>query len=171
MALNGNFVINDADYSPLTIYGVGTFLAFSGNGAYRNRGGCVSRPQAGPVAPGRYWVVERPSGGIKSKFRAGVADLVNSAVNGATFKHSDWFALYRDDWNIDDEVWVEHVKRGHFRLHPGVLSEGCITLPHESDFACIRNALLRTKKIAVPCMKNLMAFGMIEVVAYGKKCP
>jgi hypothetical protein len=39
MALHGKFVIKNADYSPLTFPGVGTFLALSGNGAYRNRGG------------------------------------------------------------------------------------------------------------------------------------
>ena len=34
MALQGKFVINGADFSPLTFYGVGTFMAFSGNGDY-----------------------------------------------------------------------------------------------------------------------------------------
>ncbi len=41
MTLHGKFVNNDADFSPLTIYGVGTFMAFSGKGAYRNRGACA----------------------------------------------------------------------------------------------------------------------------------
>ena len=45
MALQGRFIINDAAYSPLTFPGTGTFLAFSGDGAYRNRGafGAVAR--------------------------------------------------------------------------------------------------------------------------------
>lgn len=47
MALHGKFVINDADYSPLSFPGVGTFLAFSGNGAYRNRGACGMIPKEG----------------------------------------------------------------------------------------------------------------------------
>lgn len=38
MTLKGTFIISGADYSPLSIYGVGTFMAFSGNGIYRNKG-------------------------------------------------------------------------------------------------------------------------------------
>ena len=37
MPLHGEFIVNDAQFSPLLIYGVGTFLAYSGNGIYRNR--------------------------------------------------------------------------------------------------------------------------------------
>ena len=37
MTLHGKFIINDADYSPLEFDGVGVFMAFSGNGAYRNK--------------------------------------------------------------------------------------------------------------------------------------
>lgn len=35
---------------------------------------------------------------------------------------SVWFALYRDDGNIDDWTFIDHVERGHFRLHPA----GCM---------------------------------------------
>jgi hypothetical protein len=38
MALKGIFTVNDADYSPLLMYGIGTFMAYSGNREYRNRG-------------------------------------------------------------------------------------------------------------------------------------
>jgi len=31
MALKGKFNVNDADYSPLLMYGIGTFMAYSGN--------------------------------------------------------------------------------------------------------------------------------------------
>jgi len=54
MALHGKFVINDAYYSPLSFPGVGTFLAFSGDGAYRNRGACGMKLMAGPVPAGGY---------------------------------------------------------------------------------------------------------------------
>jgi len=60
MALHGKFVINNADYSPLSFPGIGTFLAFSGGGAYRNRGACGMKPKVGPVPAGRYWIVDRP---------------------------------------------------------------------------------------------------------------
>jgi len=35
----------------------------------------------------------------------------------------------------------------------------------------LRNALLRTQKIDVPCMSKLKAYGTIEVITYGKVCP
>ncbi|HHW3939851.1 TPA: DUF2778 domain-containing protein, partial [Raoultella planticola] len=47
----------------------------------------------------------------------------------------------------------------------------CITLPHDSDFAMLRNALLRTQRVDVPCMSKLKAYGTIEVIANGKTCP
>jgi hypothetical protein len=171
MALHGKFVINDADYSPLSFPGVGTFLAFSGNGAYRNRGACGMIPRQGPVPAGKYWIVDRPEGGLRSQLKAGISDIYNHYSSGATFRHSEWFAIWRDDGSIDDYTWIENVKRGNFRLHPGVLSEGCITLPYDSDYARLRNALLRTQKIEIPCMKKLMSYGTIEVIANGKTCP
>lgn len=171
MALHGKFVINDAEFSPLTFPGIGTFMAFSGDGIYRNHGACAMIPKMGPIPEGRYWIVDRPNGGIKSQVIAEGKDLYNRFVNGATFKHSDWFALWRDDWAIDDYTWVEGVRRGNFRLHPGVVSDGCVTLHYDSDFAVIRNALLRTPVMDVPCMKKLKAYGTIEVIANGKACP
>ncbi|AGJ87891.1 hypothetical protein RORB6_16050 [Raoultella ornithinolytica B6] len=50
-------------------------------------------------------------------------------------------------------------------------SEGSITLPHDSDFAMLRNALLRTQRVVVPCMSKLKAYGTIEAIANGKTCP
>ncbi len=40
MALHGDFIINDSYYSLLLLSDLGTFLVFSGNSAYRNRGAC-----------------------------------------------------------------------------------------------------------------------------------
>lgn len=71
MALHGKFVFNDAHYSPLSFPGGGTFLAFSGDGAYRNRGACGMIPKMGPVPAGKYWIVDRPEGGLKSQMNAG----------------------------------------------------------------------------------------------------
>ncbi|MDE4776609.1 DUF2778 domain-containing protein [Klebsiella pneumoniae] len=87
--------------------------------------------------------------------------------------NSDWFALWRDDRGIDDETWVEGVKLGNFRLYPGTVPEGCITITHNSDFAMIRNALMNTSLVQAPCMRSLMARGWVEVVASGSNnvCP
>ena len=37
MALQGKMILNGADYTPFNLYGVGVFMAFSGNGVYRNK--------------------------------------------------------------------------------------------------------------------------------------
>jgi hypothetical protein len=62
--LKGKFVLNNTDYAPLTIYGTGTFLAFSGNGIYRNKAAYSHIPKNVPLPAGKYWIVERGSGGF-----------------------------------------------------------------------------------------------------------
>ncbi|CRG49165.1 DUF2778 domain-containing protein [Yersinia wautersii] len=172
MALQGKFVVNNAHYSPLSIFGVGTFMAFSGNKAYRNRGGCTMVPDNGPLPEGRYWIVERPKGGVKTRINTAMKDFPTKFTHAPT-DHNEWFGLYRDDGKIDDYTWINNVERGNFRLHPigpmGV-SMGCITLQHAADFQVLRKALLHTQTIAVNGTK-LMAYGCIEVVTYGNTCP
>lgn len=168
MALNGKFILNGADISPLIFPGVGTFMAFSGSGAYLNHPGCSMYPSQGPVPPGRYWIVDRPQGRLISYSRLNEVsrDLVNKHIYGAQFRHSEWFALYPEAWgNVNDGMWIQDVWRGHFRLHPGRISQGCITLMHDTDYRLLRNALLRTAKFPVTCMKDMMAYGQIEVIA------
>ncbi|MGJ0479625.1 DUF2778 domain-containing protein [Pantoea agglomerans] len=168
MALHGKFELNDADYSPLTFPGVGTFLAFSGDGACRNHVTCGAIPTQGPVPAGLYWIVDRPEGSTFNQVRAIMGDTFNRTFKGAVFSHSKWFALFPDNWgNVKDSLWIEGVSRGGFRLHPGQLSEGCITLAHNTDFGLLRNALLRTTKTPVTCMKNMMAYGTIKVITNG----
>ncbi|MEM6161582.1 hypothetical protein AAH446_13680 [Erwinia sp. P6884] len=48
--------------------------------------------------------------------------------------------------------------------------EGCITLPHETDFALLCNALLKSQKRDVPCARDLKVYGTIKVMANGKTC-
>lgn len=173
MALNGTFVLNGADYAPLSFPGIGTFLAFSGSGSNRNRPGCSNVPTLGPLPVGKYWVVDREQGGIFSQGLAASKDFYNKLFRGAQFGHSDWFALYRDGIGLGDYTWIEGVQRGNFRLHPGMVSEGCITLKNNSDFALLRGRLMTTSLINVPCMRNLKARGYIEVKSYGygETCP
>ena len=58
--------------------------------------------------------------------------------------------------NIDDSTFYKSVARGGFRLHPGQVSEGCITLPSQSDYNRLRNALLRTKTAKVKGLDLIM---------------
>lgn len=172
MACQGKFLVNNAPFSPLTIFGVGTFNAYSGNGIYRNRGGCTAIPDNGPIPAGRYWIVDRPEGGFRSQVIATAKDAYNTA-KGHPSHHAEWFALYQDGGTIGDVAWVNGVKRGQFRLHPmggEGLSLGCITLPSRVDFLRIRDVLLHTTK--VPARNSgLSAYGMIEVITYGNTCP
>lgn len=172
MAYAGRFVVNNNFLSPLAIDGLGTFDAFSGNGIYRNRGGCTAIPDNGPIPAGKYWIVARPTGGARSKAFAWLKDEWNAFKGNAT-NHSEWFALYRGDGMIDDETWILGVKRGQFRLHPAGgegLSLGCITLPSRTDFLRIRTALLHTRTIPAGS-SGLNAYGIIEVITYGNSCP
>ncbi|EJQ0791427.1 DUF2778 domain-containing protein [Cronobacter sakazakii] len=171
MALKGKFILNEADFAPLTIYGVGTFLAFSGNGEYRNRSNSTTTPDNGPIPEGKYWIVDRPEGNWKNGLRSWAIDTQRTYWDGVPTDHSTWFALYRDDRGIDDTTWINNVRRGSFRLHPGRLSLGCITLAHSSDFEIIRKALLNTEQVQVPCMKSLMTYGCIEVVTNANDRP
>lgn len=172
MALQGKFLVNNAAFSPLTIFGVGTFPAFSGDGVYRNRGGCTKIADKGPIPAGRYWIVDRPTGGIRSRAWTWARDTTNSFL-GMPSNHAEWFALYRDDGQFDNYTWLDELKRGNFRLHPmgghGV-SLGCITIQRYSDFQTIRRALLHTKIIPVR-NTGLVAYGCIEVITYGNTCP
>ncbi|QDX22633.1 DUF2778 domain-containing protein [Pandoraea pnomenusa] len=172
MALFGTSTVNNEHFSPLTIYGVGTFLAYSGDGVNRNRGGCTAIPNKGPIPAGRYWIVDRPTGGLRSRLQADAWDLYNYSTGTPTHRDK-WFALFRDDGRIDDETKINEVMRGNFRLHPAGgagISLGCITLPSLADFLSIRRALLST--IQMPAGNSgLKAYGLIEVTTYGNTCP
>lgn len=173
MALQGKMILNGADYASFNLYGVGVFMAHSGLGAYRNNANCGGVQNIGPIPIGKYWIVDRREGNWLSQKKKEIHDSANRLIGRAEFGKTDWFALWRDDWGIDDYTWVESVKRGNFRLHPGTVSKGCITIAHNSDFAMIRNALMNTSLIQVPCMRSLMARGWVEVVDGGYKntCP
>jgi hypothetical protein len=172
MAYTGKFLVDNEPLAPLTIFGVGTFNAYSGNNQYRNRGGCTAVPDNGPIPAGKYWILDRPTGGMGSRAIAWAKDEWNTAF-GHPSNHSEWFALYRDDGVIDDVTWINGVKRGQFRLHPAGghgLSPGCITLPSYTDFLIIRHALLHTATIPAR-NSGLRAYGTIDVTTYGNTCP
>jgi Protein of unknown function (DUF2778) len=172
MALQGKFVVNNQPFSPLVIYGVGAFQAFSGNSIFRNRGGCTAIPDNGPIPAGKYWIVDRPAGGIRSQMQTWAKDLANTLI-GKPSHHNEWFALYRDDGRIDDETLINGKKRDHFRLHPvggAGVSLGCITLQSLADFQRLRSALLHTTTVPAG-NSGIRAYGWIEVIANGNTCP
>lgn len=127
--------------------------AFSGNGVHTNRLQSVCMPSIGPIPPGKYYIVDRQSGG----FLGALYDFLEDK--------SQWFSLYAIDNKIDDVAYCEAVKRGQFRLHPkGPLgrSEGCITIEKPSDFVQIRAMLKGTNTVNIP-NTELQAYGMVVV--------
>ncbi|GKW26925.1 DUF2778 domain-containing protein [Pectobacterium brasiliense] len=172
MPIHGRFIVNNADFSPLIMYGLGTFLAYSGNRVYRNQAGCIGIPDNGPIPDGLYHIVDRPTGGWKGMVRTDLHDFYSWPTSTPVIKY-EWFALYRDDGVIDDYTWVNGIKRGNFRLHPpGPLgiSLGCITLQHRTDFLAIRRTLVSTRKTKLA--NGLMSYGTIEVILNGHEaCP
>lgn len=153
------FYLNGGALSNLSCPGVGFFPAYSGiAGSMRNNPDSVAMKGIGPLPPGQYFIVNRASGGFGSAAR----DWFTSQVSGSD--RSLWFALYRNDGNIDDHTFVEQVERGNFRLHPAGyqgVSKGCITLPRKSDYLLLREALLNSAPFMVS--PSLRAYGTVQV--------
>ncbi|UZS62426.1 DUF2778 domain-containing protein [Pseudomonas syringae] len=108
-----------------------SYEAFSGKSAYANNPAEVGNAENGPLPPGRYYILDRESGGTLGWLRDPIRDLVARTDRGA------WFSLYRDDGHVDDETFVNNVSRQNFRLHPVGplgLSEGCVTLTSKIAF-------------------------------------
>jgi hypothetical protein len=155
------FELNGQAVSILKCEGGLQYDAFSGNGApYVNNPKYQSTVQAGPLPVGRYYIVDRQSGGRLGWLRESIQSL------GSTDK-SGWFGLYRDDGKIDDHTIVEGIGRGAFRLHPmGPLgiSEGCVTLHSAIGFEEL-SAFLRSKKGEYVPGTQLKYYGVLEVSA------
>lgn len=153
------FLLNGHGLSTLSVPGVGFFPAYSGNaGGHRNNPASVAVVKVGPLPPGKYYIVDRPTGGRMG----GINDLTNSLLSGSN--RSLWFGLYREDDHLDDITFIDQVQRGTFRLHPAGysgVSEGCITFPNHSHYAILRGALLQTSTIRVSA--SLTAYGTIQV--------
>ncbi len=112
---------------------------------------CIKDP--GPIPPGTYYIVDRQTGGLLGRLR----DALSSK--------GDWFALYADDGQIDDQTLCDQVSRGNFRLHPkGPLgiSKGCITISSLSDFQKLRALLITSPLESIP-NRQLKTYGTITV--------
>ena len=159
MAVACTFALNDQKFSLLDCKGVGTFPAFSGTQNGRDNPADVAMADIGPLPPGRYYIVDRRSGGHLGVIRDYFLEHIYGTDRGT------WFALYRDDDVIDDFTVIRGIRRGNFRLHPigpRGLSEGCITLANPVNFATLRDALLKTKPMSVPGFSG-SAYGTVDV--------
>lgn len=153
------YKLNGQQVSTLTCDGR-EFAAFSGNGDDVNDPAAVAHVDSGPLPPGRYYIVDRTSGG-----RLGWLWDLGARLSSGTGRHH-WFALYRVDGKIDDVTYIEGVKRGQFRLHPvgsGRISKGCITLVSHGAFEELSAYLRRFDPALIPGT-NVRSYGEIEVL-------
>jgi hypothetical protein len=150
--LQCSFELNN---QPMSAFKIGAISApaFSGLAPHINRRAASCLPDLGPIPIGRYYVVDRESGGRPRWLRD-------------TFGiQKEWFALYAADKKIDDETFCDQVQRGHFRLHPKGprgISKGCIVIEKLTDFHCIRAFLRGAGKQLIPG-STLRTYGMVTV--------
>lgn len=150
--LQCNFELNGKPLSKIVV-GATTFPAFSGLGKYANLRAFACSPSIGPIPPGKYYIIDRQSGGLLGPLR----DIFT--------QRSEWFALYAADSKIDDETFCNAVKRGNFRLHPkGITgrSEGCVVIDSISDFGHLKTMLRGAKQEIIPGTQ-LSAYGTLRV--------
>ena len=152
------FALNNRPSSNLSCLGFGSIEAYSGRDLGRDNPRAVALEGIGPIPPGRYYIIDRETGG-----RLGWArDLWAEYANGND--HSQWFSL----WNpsTGDITIVNGVKRGNFRIHPsGIsgLSKGCITIVNKADFIKLRE-FIRSGPPSIPIPgARQKAYGIVEV--------
>ncbi|CAN7395394.1 DUF2778 domain-containing protein [Trinickia sp. LjRoot230] len=159
MPISCQFILNNDRFSTLSCLGVGTFTAFSGNGTGRDNPAAVDKPDVGPLPPGRYYVVDRESGGLMGSIR----DFALKHLYGTD--RTTWFALYRNDGVIDDWTSINGIRRGNFRLHPigpRRLSDGCIALVDPRQFNMLHDRFKSASTISVPGTA-MRAYGTVDV--------
>ena len=150
--VNCTFILNGLLFTTFTYDGV-RCTAFSGNGPHRNHPGSGHVPNDGSIPTGRYYIVDRQSGGRMGPLLDWFAD------------RDLWFALWREDSVLDDQTFVDGVRRGEFRLHPKGprgISLGCITLEHRSEFDTMRAYLLAQPINYIPNTRT-QAYGIVNV--------
>lgn len=144
-----------------TINRITTDRLFSGNGRYTNDPNSTAEPNSGPIPPGKYYVIERQSGGRLGKIK----ELFYEWWTGND--RTKWLALIAIDDKIDNSTTVNGVIRSNFRMHPGSTSLGCITFMDFSVFEMVRQFILDTESAKV---QNAMGgeyiyYGILEVKA------
>jgi len=149
---NCTFLLNGQPFTRFNYDGLNC-TAFSGNGQHRNNPASGNIPNDGSIPMGRYYIVDRLSGGTLGPLLDWIAD------------RGIWFALWRDDGLIDDITLVDGVRRGEFRLHPkGArgISLGCITLEYRSEFETLRTYLLARPTTYIPDT-TIRTYGTVDI--------
>ncbi|PMS38029.1 uncharacterized protein DUF2778 [Trinickia symbiotica] len=153
------FTLNGQKMSTLLCPGLGAIAAFSGYGRFVNDPDATAVPDDGPLPRGVYYIVDRPKGGKHQEIVETIEDIANGT------HRSQWFALFREGSPPTDYTVINGVRRGSFRLHPVGYwgrSEGCITLPHRSQFDTLRKWLTAYPPENIPGTQ-VRYYGMVIV--------
>ncbi|MCS6455990.1 Protein of uncharacterised function (DUF2778) [Burkholderia pseudomallei] len=153
------FTLNSQRVSSLVCAGFGGVPAFSGNRQFVDKPDATTVANAGPIPKGRYYIVKRGTGGRLGPIRDLALDLWSNS------DRSTWFALYRADAKIDDETYVNGVKRSAFRLHPNGrwgVSDGCITVTTQVQFDQLRAYLVKQPTAKIPGT-DIEYYGTVDV--------
>lgn len=154
------YVLNGEPLSRLVCDGV-SYDAFSGNASsYVNDVRYQNVPKLGPLPLGKYYILDRESGGYMGRIRQPVSDLI------AETDRSEWLSLYRDDGIIDDQTSINNIQRSAFRIHPigpKGISEGCITLFSPLAFESLRHYIRNRQGETLPGRK-IKYYGIVEVI-------
>jgi hypothetical protein len=153
------FTLNNKSVSMLVCPGFASMPAFSGRTAYVDNPAATAVANAGPIPRGRYYIINRQSGGRLGWIRDWFKD------HASRVHHDQWFALYRNDRVVSDYTFVNGVRRGNFRLHPNGrfgISEGCITLLSQTQFDQLRGYLLSQETKIIPGT-DIKYYGTVDV--------
>ena len=136
-----------------------TSRVFSGNGDGKNNPDNVGNKDNGPIPPGKYYVIKRQSGGIRSQIEDWTYKLWND--NDKT----QWLAFIAIDDALDDQKEINGVFRSSFRMHYGTRSLGCITFLDKEVFEKAREFILETESRTVKGADGTeyIYYGILEV--------
>ena len=136
-----------------------TSRVFSGNGDGKNNPDNAGNKDNGPIPPGKYYVIKRQSGGIRSQFEDWTYKMWND--NDKT----QWLAFIAIDGVLDDQKEINGVFRSSFRMHYGTRSLGCITFLDKDVFEKVREFILETESKTVKGADGTeyIYYGILEV--------
>ena len=109
---------------------------------------------------GRYYILDRESGGMLGWIRQPVKDVF------AGTDRSEWFSLYRDDGEVDDQTAINNIQRSAFRIHPvgpQGISQGCVTMTSKLAFDELRRSLRNLPGEILPST-GIKYFGVLDVL-------
>jgi uncharacterized protein RhaS with RHS repeats len=150
------FFLNKKPVSSLNCACGEKYPAFSGVGGAVDDPNATAKTDIGPIPLGTYWIVARQGGGRLGMLK----DWIRYEATGNDANL--WFALVPAEGGGDCKV-VDGAVRCGFRLHPGSISEGCITLRSQEQFFRLRDRLMSTSPGIIPGTKTAY-YGVVTVL-------